>query len=219
MKTFWLSTLSALVLGASALGGAALAQNSTSGNVPAFTHPDTVSQDLSRLDLALNNTGTMAGTFSQSSDAGAPMTGKFYLQRPGKIRFEYDAPMEFEIISDGVTILQRDNALGTEDRIPLRSTPLHFFLKSEIRLQRDTKVVALQKYDDATTVTVQDANGQTQGTLTLVFNEPNLALREWTVADEFGVTTRVVLSNLSYNQELDPRLFILRNDRDDRRRR
>lgn len=185
-----------------------------------FTHPQSVAADLARLDLALNNTGTLQGRFSQTGSDGSTASGTLYLQRPGKIRFEYDAPNRLLLASDGVTIQQTDLALGTSDRIPLSSTPLDFFLKQSVSLARDTHVLALQKYAGETHVKVIDASGQAQGDMTLIFNEPNLALKEWRVTDEFGTTTRVALSQLVYNQQLDPRLFILDNNRtSDRRRR
>ncbi len=188
--------------------------------VPNFTHPETVAADLERLDLALNNTGTLQGRFSQTGSDGSLASGTLYLQRPGKIRFEYDAPNSLLLVSDGVTIQQTDTALGTSDRIPLSSTPLDFFLKQSVSLARDTHVLSLQKYAGETHVNVVDASGQAQGNMTLIFNEPNLALKEWRVTDEFGTTTRVSLSQLVYNQQLDPRLFILDNSRTtDRRRR
>lgn len=187
--------------------------------IAAFTHPQTVAQDLARLDLALNNTGTLSARFVQSNAEGGQAFGALSLNRPGKIRFDYDDPNPMLIISDGVTITQRDEKLGTSDRIPLSSTPLDFFLKSDLSLARDTEVVALQRYTDQTRVTVRDGKGQTAGEMTLVFNEPNLALLEWIVVDEYGSTTRVQLSDLVYNQPMDPRLFQIRDERTDRRRR
>jgi outer membrane lipoprotein-sorting protein len=187
--------------------------------LPAFTHPNSVAQDLARLDLALNNTGTLSARFTQSNAEGGQAFGALSLKRPGKIRFDYDDPNPILIISDGVTITQIDEKLGTSDRIPLKSTPLDFFLKSDLSLARDTKVVALQRFTNQTRVTVEDGKGKTAGQMTLVFNEPNLALLEWTVIDEYGTTTRVELSNLVYNQEMNPRLFQIRNERNDRRRR
>lgn len=205
-------------------GGLAMAQNQTqprpiAGAVGAFSHPNSVSADLAMLDKALNATGTLRGRFVQTGSDGRQARGTLYLQRPGKIRFEYDAPNPMLILSDGVTIMQTDKALGTSDRIPLKSTPLDFFLKNKVRLERDTQVLALQKMPAQTSVTVRDGSGKAAGEMTLVFDSGNYALKEWTVLDEFGTRTKVELMDLVYNERLDPRLFILRNAREDRRRR
>lgn len=213
-----------LVAAALIAGGAmASAQNfqtpPTQNTVAGFTHPDTVKADLAQLDLALNNTGTLRGRFVQTGSDGRQARGTLYLQRPGKIRFEYDAPNPMLIVSDGVTIMQTDKALGTSDRIPLKSTPLDFFLKNQVSLERDTQVLGLQKRPGVTSVTVRDGSGQAAGEMTLVFNSNNYALNEWTVLDEFGTRTKVELMDLVYNESLDPRLFILSNARENRRRR
>lgn len=187
--------------------------------VGAFTHPQSVEADLAQLSKALNYTGTLRGRFVQTGQDGRTARGTLYLKRPGKIRFEYDAPNPMLIVSDGVTIMQTDKALGTSDRIPLKSTPLDFFLKNEVSLARDTKVLGLSKTPQAISVTVQDGAGRAAGKMTMVFNPQNFALTQWSVLDEFGVSTRVDLSDLVYNQEIDPALFILENSRRDRRRR
>lgn len=203
---------------AAIMGGGAMlaaAQNAPAGQAQyqAFSHPATIAQDLARLDLALNNTGTLTGDFVQYNQSGGVARGTVALQRPGKIRFEYAAPASLLIVSDGAFITQQNTKLGTSDRIPLSATPLGAFLKADLQLGRDTKVVGLQKFQDRTSVTIADKNSKQAGQMTLVFNEPNLALREWIVVDEFGQTTRVELSNLRYNEELNPRLFIVRNTR------
>jgi outer membrane lipoprotein-sorting protein len=221
MKTILATGAAAMTL---IMGGVAFAQNYQAANAPArsvmgFSHPATVAADLATLDLALNNTGTLRGRFVQTAGDGRTVRGNIYLSRPGKIRFEYDAPNPMLIVSDGVTIMQSDKALGTSDRIPLKSTPLDFFLKNEIKLSRDTKVLGLIKRPGETQVTVRDGSGKAAGEMTLIFDSGNYALKEWVVLDEFGTTTRITLSDLVYNESLDPRLFVLRSERGPRRRR
>ena len=206
------------------LGTAAVAQNfnapqAVTSQVGAFTHPQSVQADLAQLSKALNYTGTLRGRFVQTGQDGRTARGNLYLKRPGKIRFEYDAPNPMLIVSDGVTIMQSNQALGTSDRIPLKSTPLDFFLKSEVSLERDTKVLGLQKTPGAISVTVQDNSGRAAGQMTLTFNTQNFALTRWNVLDEFGTSTTVDLLDLVYNQDIDPALFILENTKRDRRRR
>ncbi|MGB3455688.1 MAG: outer membrane lipoprotein carrier protein LolA [Litorimonas sp.] len=185
--------------------------------LPAFTHPQSVPQDLARVDTAMNNTTSFQGRFTQQGADGSIATGTVYLQRPGKVRFEYDPPTPLLIVSDGVTLVQQDRALETFDRVPLSATPLNYFLKENVRLQTDTEVIGFQKLPDVWRVTARDGSGEMAGAITLVFDANTLALRQWIIADEFGGQTRVSLSDLQYNARLDPRLFILRDEREDRR--
>ena len=173
--------------------------------------------DLARIDATLNATQTFAGRFTQTNADGTTDTGTVYIQRPGKLRFEYDGPLL--VVSDGVTLVQRDEALETSDRVPLSATPLEFFLKNDVNLARDTQVVDFRKAADTWQVSARDGSGEVDGTVTLVFDAATLALRSWIIDDSFGARTRVDLSDLRYNAELDPRLFVLRDDRRGDRRR
>src|SRR5688572_19015309 len=53
------------------------------------------------LDLAnrtLNGVRRLQGRFVQSSPDGSRASGMFYMQRPGKLRFEYDPPATMLIV-------------------------------------------------------------------------------------------------------------------------
>lgn len=187
--------------------------------IAAFTDPANVPADLARIDQALNNTGSFQGRFTQYGSDGSISAGNIFIKRPGKLRFEYDAPNPLLIVSDGVTLLQHDRELETKDRVPLAATPLNFFLKEDVQLQRDTEVVGLIKTPQEVRVSARDGSGEVDGTMTMIFDAGTLALRQWVIADSFGGETRVVLSDLVYNQKVSPRLFVLRDDsRRDRRR-
>jgi len=185
--------------------------------VAPFTDPTNVRADLARIDASMNATFSFQGNFSQVAPSGAVSKGKIWLQRPGKVRFEYDAPSPLLIVSDGVTLVQNDRQLETFDRVPLSATPLNYFLKENINLAEDTEVTALQKLPGQWIVTARDGSGQQDGAITLVFDSETLALQTWIIADDFGGATRVQLSNLQYNGRIDPRKFILREDSNRRR--
>lgn len=219
-RTFTLAAAALMTIaGSAAIAQTYAAPQTVTSQVGAFTHPQSVKADLEQLSKALNYTGTLRGRFVQTGQDGRTARGTLHLKRPGKIRFEYDAPNPMLIVSDGVTIMQSNKALGTSDRIPLKSTPLDFFLKSEVSLERDTNVLGLQKGPDGISVTVQDNTGRAAGQMTLTFNPQNFALTRWNVLDEFGTSTTVDLTDLVYNQEIDPALFILPGSKRDRRRR
>ncbi len=187
--------------------------------VLSFTDPANVPQDLARIDQALNNTISFQGRFAQYGADGSFSQGKIFLNRPGKLRFEYDAPETLLIVSDGVTLTEHDKALKTTDRVPLSATPLNFFLKENVQLARDTEVVGLTKTPLHWSVTARDGSGEMDGEITMVFDAGTLALQEWVIRSSFGGGTRVVLSDLRYNQRINPRLFTLRDDRRRDRRR
>jgi len=187
----------------------------------AFTDIPNVRADLARIDAALNSTDTFSGRFTQYGADGSFAQGQVYVNRPGKLRFEYDQPNPLLIVSDGITLVQQDRALETFDRVPLSATPLNYFLKENVNLAEDTEVIGLQKNAQDWRVTARDGSGEVDGALTLVMDANSLALKEWAINDSFGGQTRVILTDLKYNERLNPRLFVLREDSDrrDRRRR
>ncbi len=219
------SVVLSVLAGPYALGAAAQVQaqvqsgQTASAPVALFTDAANVPADLARVDAALNNTLSFSGRFAQYAADGSFEQGQIYLQRPGKVRFEYDAPNPLLIVSDGVTMTQQDKQLETVDRVPLASTPLNFFLKENVNLARDTEVVSLQKTYNEWRVAARDGSGEMDGVITMIFDARTLSLKEWVIADGFGGNTRVILSELKYNERLNPRLFVLRDDSRRQRRR
>lgn len=217
MKKLWLA---AAVL---AISVPVFAQTSLSSapsvQMAAFTDPANVRADLARIDAAMNATKSFSGRFVQYYSDGSVTGGKVYLSRPENLRFEYDDPNPLLIVADNGMLVQHDKKLETYDRVPLSATPLSYFLKEDLNLAEDTEVVALQKTNADWRVTARDGSGNMEGAITMVLDAQTLALKEWIITDDFGGETRVVLSDLSYNARLDPRLFILREDSNRRDRR
>jgi len=215
IRTFLASAL----LGSVALATTAIGSPAETAPImaqAAMVNPN-MSQDLARLDATLNATNTFTGRFTQTNADGSTDGGRVYIQRPGKLRFEYEGPLL--VVSDGVTLVQQDKQLETSDRVPLSATPLEFFLKNDVNLARDVDIVAFNKTPVEWQVSARDGSGEVDGVITLLFDATTLAMRGWIIDDSFGNRTQVALSELRYNADLDPRLFVLRDDsRRDRRR-
>ena len=152
----------------------------------------------------------MVGNFVQVGPDGSRMKGEFYMQKPGRVRFEYDPPSPMEIIADGQSVVVRDRKLATQDLYPLSQTPLRFLLSDRIDLLRDTNVVAVRSDDMNVTVVIQEWQaliGTSQ--LMMVLGAKDYQLKQWTVKDPQGYDTTVAISNLDISKRPDPRLFRL----------
>ncbi len=145
----------------------------------------------------------------QTAPGGARAAGAFYLQRPGKLRFQYDPPATLLVVADGSVVALRDTELRTTERTPLRSTPLHLILGAQIDLARDARITRVARSGQWLMITARDRGGQTDGLITLHFFGSNAELRSWDATDVTGARTRITLSEISQPASLDRRLFRL----------
>ncbi|HWA22670.1 MAG TPA: outer-membrane lipoprotein carrier protein LolA [Caulobacterales bacterium] len=156
---------------------------------------------------ALGIAGPLKGRFVQIDSRGKTAGGSFYLQRPGKVRFAYDAPNPLTIVSDGSIVSLEDSALKTVNRAPLKTTPLYLLLKRDVNIERDAKVTSVAKDGDSILVGLRDPSGQTNGDLTLTFDGPARELRQWRVTDAAGNVTLTALQTVQAVPALDQKLF------------
>jgi outer membrane lipoprotein-sorting protein len=157
---------------------------------------------------------TLVGDFVQVAPNGARSEGKFYLQKPGHLRFEYDPPSSVELIADGDTVAVRDNRLNNQTFVPQSQTPLRFLFADRVDLMKDTNVVAAYSDDMFATLVVEE-NQTFAGTtrLMLMFGARDFQLRQWTVTDPQGFDTTVAVYNLDKTKKVDPSLFKINYER------
>ena len=161
-----------------------------------------------RVSAYLSSLQTLSGNFVQVGPDGSRSTGTFYIQKPGKVRFEYDPPSPIAMISDGSSLAVRDTRLATQDIYPLSQTPLRYLLSDRIDLMRDTNVVAVTMDDLYISVTIEEKQALV-GTsrLMLMLGVKDGQLKQWTVTDPQGYDTTVAIYNLNTTSKPDPSLF------------
>lgn len=206
-----LAALAAAPLAAAQQPGADLRPRTSPTAAPVIVALDGAARTaaIARANTTLNGIERLQGRFVQSAPDGGRAGGAFYLQRPGKLRFEYDPPATLLIVSDGSVVAMRDTELRTTERTPLRSTPLNLILGQTINLERDARITRVAQSGQWTMITARDRSGQTDGQITLHFYGPSAELRSWDVIDATGARTRITLSELTQPASLDRRLFRL----------
>ena len=152
---------------------------------------------LAKANSALNQMQQISGDFVQVGPDGSRTEGKIFLQRPGRLRFEYDAPSQLQIISDGFWVAVQDRKLKTTEKYPLAATPLKLILAGEVDLARDAFIRDIYTQEGFVTVTLQERSGEADGSLILIFDSETFDLRQWTVTDAQGLDTSIALSNLA----------------------
>ena len=166
---------------------------------------------LNRASTALAKVKTASGTFEQLSPDYSESTGRFALSRPGRVRFEYDDPSPLLVVSDGTTVGLQDSELETTDRVPLGTTPLALLLDDDIDFATEADVLDVTNRNGRVEITLRDKSGEMDGTLTLVMQESDMSLTGWHTLDSGGNLTQVQLTDVSYGQRLNPRLFVLKD--------
>jgi outer membrane lipoprotein-sorting protein len=161
-----------------------------------------------RVNSYFNAINTLVGNFVQVGPDGRRTEGEFYMQKPGKVRFDYDPPSPVELISDGKSVAVRDRKLATQDLYPLSQTPLRFLLSEKLDLFKDSNVVGVYQDDIFVTVVIEETQ-PVVGThrLMIMFGAKDTQLKQWTVTDPQGYDTTVAVYNLNPSQKPDPALF------------
>jgi outer membrane lipoprotein-sorting protein len=161
-----------------------------------------------KVSAYLSSLQTLVGNFVQVGPDGSKTKGDFFIQKPGKVRFEYDDPSPIAIIADGSSLAVRDRKLATQDIYPLSQTPLRFLLSDRIDLLKDTNVVSVTSDDIYISVTIEEKQALI-GTsrLMLMIGTKDGQLKQWTVTDPQGYDTTVAVYNLDSTKKLDPGMF------------
>jgi outer membrane lipoprotein-sorting protein len=165
---------------------------------------------LDKISNYLSSVQTMVGSFVQIGPDGRRVDGSFWIQKPGKVRFQYNPPSPIDIIADGTAVVVRDRSLETTDVYPLSQTPLRYLLADRIDLLRDTDVVSVSADDTFATVVVEETQvliGTNR--LMIMFDAKSLQLKQWTVTDPQGLDTTVAVYNLDSTKKPDPNLFVI----------
>jgi len=164
--------------------------------------------DIGRVQAYLNDIKTISARFQQFSQDGEPAAGQLSMQRPGKMRFEYDPPSPILLIATGKVVIYVDNSLKHVTYLPTDSTPAWFLLRDRITLDGDVTVTKFERGNEVLRVTVTETEHPDSGALTLTFGDHPLELRQWVVLDQQGRNTTVVLSDRHANVPIDPKIFM-----------
>ena len=165
-------------------------------------------RDLARISAYLNALDTAEGGFVQIAPNGETSDGRFFIDRPGRIRFEYTPPNPALVVSDGTWVVVYDMRDCSKQTAPLSSTPLNLLLQERVNLQEKGVVQEIQRRPGQMRVTAVDPDNPGQGSLTLIFNDNPLELRQWIVTDAEGRNTTVALNEIKRGVDIPVRLFL-----------
>lgn len=183
--------------------------------LPAHAQSNLSAEDqavLARAQTYLQGLTSAQGNFVETGPGGQTRRGRFYLQRPGKMRFEYTDPAGLLVVSDGSNVKRYDPRLNVFRQVPLSATPLSTFLARTVRLDQGVRVDRVNRMQSgAFAITARDARRPNEGSVILAFAGSPMRLQEWTITDAQGGRTRTQLTSLTPASGLPASLFQLRD--------
>jgi outer membrane lipoprotein-sorting protein len=163
---------------------------------------------LDELSRYFNSFRTAEAQFTQVNPDGTIATGRLMIQRPGRVRFEYDPPDRNLVLAAAGSVNVFDARSNTGPSVyPLNRTPLNLILSDEVDLGRARMVVDHRQDGPTTVVVAQDPDFPDYGTIRLVFSGGPTELRQWVVTDDLARETTVILGQLQTGGTLPAGLF------------
>ncbi len=173
--------------------------------------------ELTRVQNYLNSITTLVADFSQVAPDGSLASGKFYLKRPGKMRWQYNPPTPILMVASGSEMVYYDYDLQQVSHIPIDSTLASFLAKEKIDLfDPFITITDFTSGAGAVRLSLLQTNAPESGKLTLEFSDQPLQIRNMVVTDAQGQTTTVGLNNAEFGSVLEDKLFIFQDPRKSR---
>ena len=166
-----------------------------------------------QIEQYFNSIRTLKARFVQSNPNGAILQGTLYVRRPGRMRFEYDAPSQLKIVADGSQVTMWDPATRDFGQWPIGWTAASFLVKDPLTLSGDLQVEKIDKVNGLLEVTLSQARKPQEGKVIVRLNETPLVLNGWTIVDNRGNRVTVTLADLQTGIQLADQLF--KNDSPD----
>lgn len=163
---------------------------------------------LAQLSAYLNALTTAEAEFTQVNADGSISTGKLFIKRPGRVRFEYAPPDRSLVMAGGGQVAIFDaKSNQPPEQYPLKRTPLNLILARDVDLTNAKMVVGHYEAQDTTRVVAQDPENPEYGTIELVFSNDPVALTQWVITDDMGNKTDIILDRMVLGGDLPPSLF------------
>jgi outer membrane lipoprotein-sorting protein len=160
-----------------------------------------------QIEQYFNSIRSLKARFVQSNPNGSVIQGTLYVRRPGRMRFEYDAPSQLKIVADGYQVTMWDNATRDFGQWPIGWTAASFLVKDPLVLSGDLQVEKLERVSGLIEATMSQARKPQEGKVIVRLSENPLLLRGWTIIDNRGNRVTVSLSEMQTGLQLADSLF------------
>ncbi len=165
-------------------------------------------KDIKAIETYLNSIKTLSADFVQIASNGEKAEGRIYIEKPNKIRMEYNPPSNILIVGNGDYIVYYDKELEQITNIDYEDIPAAMILANTVTLgSKDLKVTSFHKDPGMTRIGLQYADASDLGPFTLVFSNNPFTLKQWKVITPQSLEVSLSLYDSVIDGKLDPSLF------------
>ena len=163
--------------------------------------------NISKIENYLNSITTLKSIFLQTASTGERSGGVLFLDRPGKMRVQYDEPSPILLVSDGSYVIYVEKNLEQISHFPISQTPLRVLIEKDVDLQAWYKIKEIKRGPGTLRLTLIMKDDLSLGSVQLLFSDRPMQLRQWTIRDQQGIEVRVSLMDIQRGARFDPKLF------------
>ena len=163
---------------------------------------------LANISQYLSNLKFLKADFSQTNADGAASSGTILIKRPGRMRFEYHKPEKtLVLVSSGALAIF--DPKGDEEPItyPIKNNPISLVLTGEVDLLNSGIVENYEKSIEEAVLTIRDPKKPERGSVELVFTGAKPELKQFTIKNENGSSTSILLKDIEYPKKINETLF------------
>lgn len=166
-----------------------------------------------RVEVYLNAVESISADFVQIASTGEVAKGEILLQRPGRIRIDYNDPVPVLIVGNFGDIAYVDRELEQVSFIGQDDTPLSFLLAEEISLSRGLEITNIATAEGLARIDMIQLERPDDGKISVVFETKPLKLKQWVITDAQGLQIMLSLVNPNFGAAIDPEKFAFDYDR------
>jgi outer membrane lipoprotein-sorting protein len=165
---------------------------------------------VNEIEKYLNNITTLSSSFTQVAPNGTISSGRFFLSRPGKIRWQYDPPVPQLIVANDGVLAYYDFELDEVSHVSMDRNVAGLLARANIELLDDDMVIG-HYLEEANTVklNVYRRDNADDGKITMVFSDNPMVLKKLEIEDATKQVTNISLNNVQFGIALEDSLFKL----------
>lgn len=174
-----------------------------------YSDVDTHAEIIKEIEFYLSSFDTFEANFVQNLTGNVQIReGRILIYRPGKARWEYNAPSRSVLIIDGDDLSFHDVELDQVSYTSIPDTPLNVLLHKDVKLSGDLEIVSIDDKDESVSIIVKRRESTSAfESLEMAFSKHPIQLHRLRRTNEKNHATTLFLKNVVYNAPLSGKLF------------